>query len=44
MHYANPRHARRCRNIMRGKHLRSQSLAALNAKAFWEKAPSSVAS
>jgi len=29
MHYANPRHARRCRNVMRGKNLRSQTLAAL---------------
>jgi len=29
MHYANPRHARRCRNVMRGKQLRSQTLAAL---------------
>jgi len=37
MHYGNPRHARRYRNIISGKKYSSRTLAALNAKASWEK-------
>jgi len=44
MHYASPKHEKLYKNAIRGKDYSCKTLAALNARAFWENAPSSVAS